>query len=83
MDKFETVDVAELSAVVGGKGGKRARRRKIANCAAAIGKETLKNGIRGGLAGTALGTPVGTVGGAVFGANIGIIRGSVSCVAGL
>lgn len=81
--KFKTLNSEELSIVTGGSGSKGRRRRKIADCAKAIGWGALKDGVKGGLAGTAFGTPVGTVGGAVFGANMGIISGSISCVSHL
>ncbi|TDM85095.1 hypothetical protein CEE89_10445 [Lactobacillus crispatus] len=80
MNKFETLTYEELSAVFGGKAR---RRRKITNCAKAIGMGALKDGLKYGIAGTAFGTPIGTVGGAIFGANVGIISGSVSCVSHL
>ena len=83
MNKFETLTYEELSAVFGGNGGKARRRRKITNCAKAIGMGALKDGLKYGIAGTAFGTPIGTVGGAIFGANVGIISGSVSCVSHL
>ncbi|MEK3599881.1 Blp family class II bacteriocin [Lactobacillus crispatus] len=87
MNKFETLTYEELSAVFGGNGGKARRRRKITNCAKAIGMGALKDGLKYGIAGTAfgtpIGTPIGTVGGAIFGANVGIISGSVSCVSHL
>lgn len=81
--KFKTLNSEELSIVTGGNGGKARRRRKITNCAKAIGMGALRDGLKYGIAGTAFGTPIGTVGGAIFGANVGIISGSVSCVSHL
>lgn len=83
MRNFKTLNNEELTIVIGGNGGKAGRRRKITNCAKAIGMGALKDGLKYGVAGTAFGTPIGTVGGAIFGANVGIISGSVSCVSHL
>ncbi|AZR16439.1 hypothetical protein C3K22_10970 [Lactobacillus crispatus] len=84
MNKFETLTYEELSAVFGGNGGKARRRRKITNCAKAIGMGALKDGLKYGIAGTAFGTPIGTVGGSCLSGFIdalpsgsGMIKGCV------
>lgn len=67
MSRVEVLNEEELSAVVGGTGGKRARQRKISNCV---------NYIRMGA--SSVGGAGAVVGG--LGGSLGVIAGSAVCV---
>lgn len=72
MSRVEVLNEEELSAVVGGTGGKRARQRKISNCV---------NYIRMGASSVGgAGAVVGGLGGALLGESLGVIAGSAVCV---
>lgn len=76
MNKFETVDGAELSVVIGGK---KKHNGAVAKCASMIGIGAVKGAIKGASTGAAFGQPISAGAGAFLGGSLGTIGGSFVC----